>query len=103
VASTRPKDLAINDALLAQAELEVPLSGYDTVKFFIFPTNADGTPATPVNVTADGADGEPSVAFTAKYTTGTVTRSGEDPVSSAIGVVFPSNPQANQCPKSALK
>jgi len=95
VASTRPKDLAINDALLAQAELEVPLSGYDTVKFFIFPTNADGTPATPVNVTADGADGEPSVAFTAKYTTGTVTRSGEDPVSSAIGVVFPSNPQAN--------
>ena len=95
VASTRNKDLEINDALLAQAEIDVPLSGYDTVKFFILPTNADGTPATPIGVTADGADGEPTVTFTAKYTTGTVTRSGEDPVSSAIGVVFPSNPQAN--------
>ena len=42
---TYNKDIAINDAILQQAEAEVPLSGYDTVKFYIFPTNPDGTPA----------------------------------------------------------
>lgn len=45
--STRPKDLAINDALLVQAEVEVPLSGYDITKFYILPTYADGQPAGP--------------------------------------------------------
>lgn len=53
VGSTRPKDLEINDAILIQSELEVPLSGYDTVKFYIFPTNPDGTPASPGSPTAD--------------------------------------------------
>jgi hypothetical protein len=44
-ASTRNKDLAINDALLAQAEIELPLSGYDITKFYILPTYPDGEPA----------------------------------------------------------
>ena len=43
--STRPKDLEINDAILLQAEVELPLSGYDTVKFYILPTTVDGQPA----------------------------------------------------------
>lgn len=51
--TTRPRDLEINDAILAAAELEVPLSGYDTVQFYIFPTNADGSPADPNGVTTD--------------------------------------------------
>ena len=42
---TRNKDIAVNDAILQQAEADVPLSGYDTVQFYIFPTNPDGTPA----------------------------------------------------------
>jgi hypothetical protein len=42
---TQNKDYLINDAILQQAEAEVPLSGYDTVRFYIFPTNPDGTPA----------------------------------------------------------
>ena len=54
--STRPKDLEINDAILLQSEIEVPLSGYDTVKFYIFPTNPDGTPADPSGVTVDSTD-----------------------------------------------
>lgn len=43
-ASTRPKDLAINDAILTQAYAEVPESGYDNGKFYILPTQ-DGEPA----------------------------------------------------------
>ena len=52
-ASTRNKDLEINDAILVQAEEEVPRSGYDTVKFYILPTNPDGSPADPSTYTAD--------------------------------------------------
>ncbi len=54
--TSRPKDIAINDAILAAAELEVPLSGYDTVKFYIFPTNPDGTPGDPSSVTIDSTN-----------------------------------------------
>jgi len=51
--STRTRDLEINDAILLQSEIEVPLSGYDTVRFYIYPTNADGTPGDPGGVTVD--------------------------------------------------
>jgi hypothetical protein len=43
--STRPKDLAINDAILTQAYEDVPLSGYDNVKFYILPTGPNGESA----------------------------------------------------------
>lgn len=52
--STRPRDLAINDALLAQAQSDVPLSGYDNVKFYILPTGPTGDPASP-GLTADNS------------------------------------------------
>jgi hypothetical protein len=42
--STRPKDLAINDAILTQAYQDVPLSGYDNVKFYVLPTGPNGEP-----------------------------------------------------------
>ena len=97
VASTRPKDLEINDALLAQAELDVPLSGYDTVKFYIFPTTPDGAPADPAGVTADGSTNAFPTATTTtvqlQYSMGTVTRLGEDPFSVAIGIAFPETPE----------
>jgi hypothetical protein len=57
--STRPKDLAINDAILTQAYAEVPLSGYDTVKFYILPTTPEGQPAATEGYTAD--DTHPTV------------------------------------------
>lgn len=50
--STRPKDLAINDAILTQAYQDVPLSGYDNVKFYILPTGPNGEPAS-AGLTAD--------------------------------------------------
>ena len=52
---TRNKDLIVNDAILQQAEVEVPLSGYDTVKFYIFPTNPDGTIANVTGATIDSS------------------------------------------------
>ena len=109
VASTRPKDLEINDAILAQAEVEVPLSGYDTVKFYIFPTNPDGTPADPTGITADNtninvdstginsADG-PISPRSNGYTMGYLTGDGVAPNGLPVtpGVAFPTNPQEGQ-------
>lgn len=105
VMSTRPKDLALNDAILAQAEIEVPLSGYDTVKFYIYPTNPDGTPADPGGVTADGTlntvDGlEPNSSDASQtptgdgYTMGYLTGDGIAPNGLPVtpGVSFPANP-----------
>jgi hypothetical protein len=97
VASTRPKDLEINDALLAQAELEVPLSGYDTVKFYILPTNEDGTPADPVGVTADGSasgQGPQTITVPVNYSSGSVSIGGNT-VSASIGIAFPPTPALN--------
>jgi hypothetical protein len=50
--STRPKDLQLNDAILTQAYQDVPLSGYDNVKFYILPTTPTGQPGGP-GLTAD--------------------------------------------------
>lgn len=96
-ASTRNKDLEINDALLTQAEIDVPLSGYDTVKFFILPTNPDGTPANPVGVTVDGStNAYPTSPVTAStnYGVGTVTINNNS-FQATIGIEFPTSPVAN--------
>lgn len=52
---TRQKDYQLNDAILAQADVEVPLSGYDASKFYIVPT-VNGEPANPLSLTADDTD-----------------------------------------------
>jgi hypothetical protein len=108
-ASTRDKDLAINDAMLAQAAIDVPLSGYDTVKFYIFPTNPDGTPADPNGPTVDQLD--PTVDYTGVnvgdasqtprangWTMGYLTGDGIAPNGLPVtpGVAFPNNPQEGQ-------
>ena len=105
-ASSRPKDLQWNDAILASAELEVPLSGYDTVKFYIFPTNPDGTPADPASITidttaidvdatginvADAAQTPRADGYTMGYLTGDGIAPNGLPVTP--GVSFPLNPQ----------
>lgn len=108
--STRPKDLAINDAILTQAYAEVPYSGYDTVKFYILPTGPDGQPrsagltADNANTTADNTEGgegtSPSgFGYTMGYLTG-----AKDPETGYLippnglpvtpGVNFPANPVA---------
>ena len=109
VDSTRSKDLQINDALLAQAEIDVPSSGYDTVKFYIFPTNEDGTPADPNSVTIDSTSIEVdstgvNVADASQspradgYTMGYLTGDGIAPNGLPVtpGVSFPSNPSTGE-------
>jgi hypothetical protein len=100
--STRPKDLEINDALLVQAQADVPLSGYDVTKFYILPT-ADGQPAG-AGLTAD--DTHPTVDSTSPgegttpksfgYTMGYLTGDGQAPNGLPVtpGVSFPPNPAA---------
>jgi hypothetical protein len=104
--STRPKDLAINDAILTQAYAEVPLSGYDTVKFYILPTTVGSQPAGYYGsgLTADDTyptvDGtQPGEGITPKsdgYTLGYLTGDGIAPNGLPVtpGVSFPPNPVA---------
>jgi len=52
ILGTRAKDIEVNDAVLTQAEFEVPLSGYDNTRFYIVPdatvygTSENDTPDT---------------------------------------------------------
>jgi hypothetical protein len=100
-ASTRPKDLEINDAIITQAYAELPLSGYDTVKFYILPTYENGQPASAgatvdnTSVTVDGTQG--AEGFTPRangYTLGYLTGDGIAPNGLPVtpGVSFPTNP-----------
>jgi hypothetical protein len=99
--STRPKDLEINDAIITQAYAELPLSGYDTVKFYILPTYENGQPAGTgatvdnTSITVDGTQG--AEGFTPRadgYTLGYLTGDGIAPNGLPVtpGVSFPSNP-----------
>ena len=100
------KDRSINDAILTQAEFEVPLSGYDTVKFYIVPTNEDGSPADPNSYTVDSngitvdttnidVDGQPVSPRANGYTLGYLTGDGLAPNGLPVtpGISFPTNPQ----------
>jgi hypothetical protein len=101
--STRPKDLEINDAIILQAEADVPKSGYDTVKFFIVATNPDGTPADPNTYTADytlsdasRTVGNENTSPTADgYTAGYLTGDGKAPNGLPVtaGIRFPLSPK----------
>lgn len=102
--STRNKDLAINDAILTQAFAEVPLSGYDTVKFYILPTTdgnqpagyyGSGLTADMTNPTVDGTQpGEGITPRSDGYTLGYLTGDGIAPNGLPVtpGVNFPANP-----------
>ena len=102
VFSTRTKDNQINDAILTQADVEVPLSGYDVTKFYVVPTNEDGTLANPTSLTADesgptvdGTQGGASVSpRTDGYTLGYLTGDGIPPNGLPVttGVAFPMGP-----------
>lgn len=101
--STRPKDQQLNDDILTQADVEVPLSGYDVTKFYIEPTTEDGMPANPTsltdlsNDTVDGTQGGMSVSPRADgYTMGYLTGDGLAPNGLPVtpGVAFPPNPVA---------
>lgn len=99
--TTRTKDQEINDAILAQADAEVPLSGYDVDKFYITPTLENGQPANPVGLntssttTVDGTEGGMnSTPRGFGYTLGYLTGDGKAPNGFPVtpGVNFPDNP-----------
>ena len=96
--STRPKDQQINDDILAQANVEVPVSGYDVKDFYVVPTLESGQPADPTGLTADGTttvdgtQGGQSVTPRADgYTAGYLTGDGLAPNGFPVtpGVSFP--------------
>jgi len=98
--STRTKDQQINDAILTQADVEVPKSGYDATKMYVVPTTLDGQPANPVGLTTDGAttvDGTEGgmnlTPDTDGYTAGYLTGDGIPPngFPTSAGVSFPEN------------
>jgi hypothetical protein len=100
IQGTRTRDYEINDAILIQADAEVPLSGYDVSKFYVVPTQND-QPANPEGLTTDsgttvdgtqgGANVTPS---TNGYTVGYLTGDGLAPNGFPVtpGVNFPPNP-----------
>ena len=101
IQGTRTKDYEINDAILAQADAEVPLSGYDNTLFYIEPTTVTGEPANPTTLTTDGdqtVDGTQGgmsttptgEGWTAGYLTGGGTAPNGLPVTPAVN--FPPNP-----------
>ena len=106
VQGTRTKDEEINDAILTQADVEVPLSGYDTTKFYIVPTLLDDQPAlaegggltADETTTVDGTQGGQVTSPRAEgYTLGYLT--GSDDIAPnglpvTPGVAFPPNPVA---------
>jgi hypothetical protein len=94
--STRLKDNQINDAILQQADVEVPLSGYETGSFYLMSDNAIGQTGNPTSLTTDGAQtvdgtqGGMSVSpdsYILGYLTGSTVPPNGLPVTS--GVTFP--------------
>ena len=94
--TTKKKDIEINDAILTQAEFEVPLSGYDNTKFYIVSTNADGSPGNPTqdDSVSDGTVTPQGEGYALGYLTGTETAPNGLPVTP--GITFPVNPEVGE-------
>ena len=102
--STYKKELEINKAIVDQAKLYVPKSGYDVEKFYVQPTDSQGQPIDPQGFTADDTDLKASSSRSVDsetlsptgsgWTNGYITGDGKAPngfpVTSAIS--FPSSP-----------
>lgn len=93
--TTMAKNLDFNHRVLQQAEAEVPLSGYDTTKFYIVATDEEGKPVSQQNLSTDNND----VSFEGEtprsngYTVGYLTGDGIPPNGLPVtpGVAFPLN------------
>jgi len=53
--TTYNKNKDINDKILAQAEVEVPLAGYDVSKFYVAPYGSNGEPEDGTGISADNS------------------------------------------------
>ena len=104
ILSTLNTNLSINDAVIAEATGNVPLSGYDTSSIYIAPLNAKGGIADQPNKTADDVlDTASDVQDTADegpitpdtvikgYLTGSATAPDGFPL--GVGISFPTQPK----------
>ena len=101
VSSIINKYIEINDAILREAETNVPFSGYDISHIYIKPTDSNGGPGDPFGVTADGgtatADG---VVVDSSFGTMTPDATVQGYLTGSIpnglpvysGIAFPGNP-----------
>ena len=105
VGSTYDRDKEINEAIITQAEANVPKSGYDTTNYFVLPTDETGKVAL---VTGDNVDllassniGTDTVYEAAKstgYIEGYLTGDGiaANGNSAGFGTAFPTYPVKDQ-------
>lgn len=99
VLSVYQKYLDINEAVIAQAEIEVPKSGYDTSKFYTVPTTSDGNPMDPdgtnvadnATVASDALTADGGIAAPANKIPGYLVGDGTAPngLDVSMGVAFP--------------
>lgn len=103
VSSIINKYIEINDAILKEAETNVPYSGYDVDHIYIKPTDPFGGPGDPTGVTADNnqatadgivVDGDSGILSPDKTIEGYLTGDGKAPNGLPVysGIAFPSNP-----------
>lgn len=104
ILSTYDTYMNINEAIIQQAEIDVPTSGYDTSTFYTLPTTRDGSEplASPpitadnVNILADNLvpSADTGVASPSRKVKGYLTGDGVAPngLTTGAGVAFPANP-----------
>lgn len=93
--STYNQELANNAAVISQAEVEVPKSGYDTSQFYIMNRNSDGSPGEPEDYTkADSTLGSTQTPQGNGWTDGYLTGDGLAPNGHTVtsGIEFPTSP-----------
>lgn len=104
--STVNNAIAVNEAVIAQAEADAPRSGYDTTPFFVVPLNDEGrvniedASDTDVDITHEGAI-DASVVLRSpdhEYYVGYMTEDGTPPNGApySFGVEWPSNAALGQ-------
>jgi hypothetical protein len=103
VSSILNKYIEINDAILREAESNVPFSGYDIDHIYIKPTDPEGGPGDPAGVTADNGsvtadgvviDSDSGTVSPDATVQGYLTGDGKTPNGLPVysGIAFPSNP-----------
>ena len=103
VSSIINKYIEINDAILREAETNVPFSGYDIDHIYIKPTDSVGGPGDPAGITADNGsvtaddvivDSDSGTVSPDATVQGYLTGDGKTPNGLPVysGIAFPSNP-----------
>jgi len=95
--TTLTRDVEFNQSVLQQAEAEVPLSGYDTTKFYIVATDEDGRPISQEDLQTDDSTivAGGNTPSENGYTMGYLTGDGYPPNGLPVtpGVSFPLDPK----------